>query len=36
VVRGEGDIYTRAKSSYELVGPIGEGGFRYWAVRVDG
>jgi hypothetical protein len=28
VVRGERDIYTWAKSSYGLVGPIGEGGIR--------
>jgi hypothetical protein len=26
--RGERDIYTQAKISYELAGPIGEGGIR--------
>jgi hypothetical protein len=36
MVRGERDIYTGAKISYELAGPIGEGGIRKWAVRMDG
>jgi hypothetical protein len=29
-------ICTGAGSSHEMLGPMGEGGIRYWVVRVDG